>query len=236
MYCSKCRNEIKNGQKFCTKCGARLIYGSAPGKKQSSVKTSENTSAGGQKEERVPVNVPRKPRTHEFSVDFSKTTNPLCVILMVVSLFGIFLTVCCAICVTLIGEIDLCTVVGVLLLGLVFLVPMIYGIIYLIVGKKIIYFKGRKITTKTFFGKKESDCSDIISITCGKFLWRYHYIYHIEWRFREQKKHVVSTAEEGFYETAGYFLDMIESGVISPNAVTAENKELLRRYEVRAWD
>lgn len=90
MYCSKCGNEIKNGQKFCTKCGARLIYGSAPGKKQSSVKTSENTSAGGQKEERVPVNVPRKPRTHEFSVDFGKTVRPLSFMLIGVGLFGIF--------------------------------------------------------------------------------------------------------------------------------------------------
>lgn len=131
---------------------------------------------------------------------------------------------------------NLVGVVVLLFAGLFFMALIIYGIIYMILGSKMIYFQGRKITTKTVFGKKDYNCTDVIRIICGKFRFRYQYVYHIEWHFKDQKKYIVSTAEKGFYETAGYFLDMIDSGVISPNAVTAENKELLRRYEVKAWE
>lgn len=236
MYCSKCGNEIKNGQKFCTKCGARLVFDSAPEEKQSAVKTSEINSMGEPKKESVPVNVPRNPRIHEFQINFANTIKGIAIFLIVVSLFTMFFFFCVAIFAILIGKMSPFGVVVMIVLEAFPVFAIVLAIVYMIKGKQYIYFQGRMITTKTSKGKKEYDCSDVISITCGKFRWRYYWVYYIEWIFSDQKKYRVSTTEKGFYETAGYFLDMIDSGVISPNAVTAENKELLRRYEVKAWD
>ncbi|MBE5880473.1 MAG: zinc ribbon domain-containing protein [Lachnospiraceae bacterium] len=236
MYCSKCGNEIKNEQKFCTKCGARLIYGSAPGKKQSSVKTSATISVKDKKEDNAPVNVPRKARTHEFQINFGKTIKRLFFLFLGLCLFTMFVFACFFAFVAIIDQISLYGIVVLILMEGFILLMILFGFICMKIGSQYIYFKGRMITTKTSKGKKEYDCSDVISITCGKFRWRYQYIYYIEWIFGDQKKYRVSTGEKGFFETAGYFLDMIDGGVISPNAISAENKELLRRYEIKAWD
>lgn len=98
-----------------------------------------------------------------------------------------------------------------------------------------IFVAGRQIVVTEYSRKKQYDCSDIVAISCGRYQVRYSYVYYIQWTFRDLKSYRVNYGEDGFKEVAGYFYKMVNSGFISENAVTPENKEMLRKYEIQAW-
>lgn len=176
------------------------------------------------------------PQIQPFKISSDKTFKYL----------GILLAVCGVLMLGVLGlalvidflqnnTITIGAVLSIFLFGFLVILCIVGSICAFTVCKLAIFVTGRQIVVKEYSRKKQYDCSDIVAISCGRYQLRYSYVYYIQWSFRDMKSYRVHYGEEGFKEAAGYFYKMINSGFISENAVTPENKEMLRKYEVQAW-
>lgn len=218
MICANCGHELTGHMKFCSHCGQKQAAGSvAPNP--------------------APAQRPMLQDYH-FVLDTAKVNIIIAVVLGVLGVLMFLVILLGAALALFTAENGLVGAIVLLVLGIVFSLPcIIVAIVCATIGYEKITVSGRQISIKRLWGTRTYDCSEIAKIKCGRVFLRYHWVYIINCKFRDGKGFAPATmhGETVFTQAAGYLGHMADVGIISPEVVSPEIRQMLRRYEVKAW-
>ena len=255
MICAKCGHELTGYMKFCSHCGQKQAAGSVAPKASQIQRTPVAPKAAPiQRTPVAPQAAPirrtpvapqpvagivsvkrRKGRVedHHFKTGTFLQTMIWGLFLGAFILFVMFGFGSSVVITWLkmgIGHGIFLLIVSLLMVGF-FLLILVFGILLSYHDTTI---SGREIHVKKILWRRRYDCSEIKQITVANRYYHGRLRCYIRCDFTDGKHFEVDHRNDKITETAAYFLDLYENGLISDDVVSF-SLEMLRKMEVRAW-